>query len=144
MIKFFTFESVANQIVAMYPLLNGSLLVSIGAGLVAGVLASVISHPADVVTVTLSNNSNNQENASDKKIHEDNDERDDVSLWGTVQNIYSEKGLGGFFVGLSSRCLWAGCIISGQFFLYDAFRNVLEVNTPNLTLYMDVLGTLQQ
>ena len=41
--------------------------------------------------------------------------------------MWVEKGPAGFFVGLGSRCLWSGSIISGQFLLYDAFKNLLHV-----------------
>ena len=38
----------------------------------------------------------------------------------------------GFFVGLGSRSVWAACIISGQFFLYDVCKSFLGVKDPGL------------
>jgi len=58
-----------------------------------------------------------------------------------VSSILTEKGPGGLFVGLGTRCLWSGSIISGQFLLYDVFRNLLHVSNEDLAQYMDVIGT---
>ena len=44
-------------------------------------------------------------------------------------------------MGLGTRCLWSGSIISGQFLLYDVFRNLLHVSNEDLAQYMDVIGT---
>jgi solute carrier family 25 (mitochondrial phosphate transporter), member 3 len=60
-----------------------------------------------------------------------------------VSSIWSRYGPRGFFLGLGSRCLWSGSIISGQFLLYDVFKTLLHVAPADLGRYMDVIATLQ-
>ena len=47
-----------------------------------------------------------------------------------------------FFVGLGPRSVWAGCVIAGQFALYDLFRAMAGVSPRDLTQVLDVLGTV--
>ena len=54
--------------------------------------------------------------------------------------VYRQLGLGGFYLGLGSRCLWSGAIIAGQFFLYDVFKGLMHVTATDLTLFLDALG----
>ena len=49
-------------------------------------------------------------------------------------------GLGGFYLGLPSRCLWSAFIIGGQFTLYDVFKSALHITAADLTLFYDALG----
>ena len=53
------------------------------------------------------------------------------------------SGAGAFFVGVGSRSLWAGCVIAGQFLLYDLFKSQLGVAASDLQEVFDVFGTLQ-
>lgn len=41
------------------------------------------------------------------------------------------------------RCVWAGTIIAGQFLFYDLFKNILQVTSEDLTLFLDVLGSIK-
>lgn len=63
------------------------------------------------------------------------------SVMEAVSSILAERGVQGLFVGLGTRCLWSGSIISGQFLLYDVFRNLLHVTSEDLAQYMDVIGS---
>merc|ERR1712217_693932 len=94
------------------------LLVSLLSGAVAGVVSSIVSQPADTVLSKM-----NQEGGR-------------KSFLDVAGEIYSALGLGGFFLGLGSRSIWAGCIISGQFFLYDVCKSLLGMQ--DLRIFLDV------
>merc|ERR1712039_740293 len=94
------------------------LAVSLLSGLVAGVVSSIVSQPADTVLSKL-----NQEGGRKTFLQ-------------AGSEIYEEFGLSGFFLGLGSRCVWAGCIIGGQFFLYDLCKAALGIK--DLRVFLDV------
>jgi len=60
-----------------------------------------------------------------------------------VMDIWNKAGFGGFFAGLISRCVWAGSIISGQFLLYDIGKNILQITSEDLTLFLDVISSIE-
>jgi len=55
--------------------------------------------------------------------------------------IFKRYGIGGFYLGLGSRCLWSGAIIAGQFVLYDLFKSALHVTATDLGEFYDALGS---
>jgi len=122
MMKFLVFDYFADFVLDLFPVLAEQvatqLLVSLLSGAVAGVVSSIVSQPADTVLSKM-----NQ--AVGRK-----------SFLEVGAEIYKEAGLGGFFLGLNSRCVWAGCIISGQFFLYDVCKSLLGVK--DLRVFLDV------
>eukprot|EP00415_Alexandrium_ostenfeldii_P003574 UN3574 len=122
MMKFLVFDYFADFVLDVFPVLAESvetqLLVSLFSGAVAGVVSSIVSQPADTVLSKM-----NQQGGRTSFI--------DVGA-----QIYKEQGLQGFFLGLGSRCVWAGCIISGQFFLYDVCKSLLGVK--DLRMFLDV------
>lgn len=126
MMKFVVFDSVGTAIFAAAPFLRESVASSLGVSLVsgamAGVASAIISQPADTILSKM--------NADARP-----------GVMEAVSSILTENGLGGFFVGLGTRCLWSGSIISGQFLLYDVFRSLLHVSNEDLSQYMDVIGT---
>lgn len=128
MMKFLVFDSAATAIFAAFPSLRAavatSLAVSLVSGAIAGVASAVVSQPADTLLSRM--------NAESRP-----------SLPEAAAAIWQESGPGGFFVGLGSRCLWSGSIISGQFLLYDVFRQLLHVTQDDLETYMDVIGSFQ-
>ena len=56
----------------------------------------------------------------------------------TAKEIFESEGVGGFFAGLGSRSVWAACIISGQFFLYDVCKSFLGVKDLRMFLNVQV------
>jgi len=126
MMKFFIFDSFADSVFSVFPHLTDSvqsqLFVSLLAGAVAGFAASVVSQPADTVLSKMK-------------------QQGDVPFTKAVGDLVDEFGLSGLFLGLQSRCLWATPIIAGQFFLYDVFKNSLQVAGEDLKLFFDVLST---
>lgn len=126
MTKFYTFDSLTDALFAAAPSLKATvgsqLLVSLLAGLAAGVASACVSQPADAMFSEL----NRQSGRGDIQTAA-------ASLW--------RAGGGGpsrFFAGLLSRCIWSGSIISGQFFVYDIAKAVLGVSSDGLLLFLDV------
>eukprot|EP00931_Biecheleriopsis_adriatica_P105195 TRINITY_DN79764_c0_g1_i1.p1 TRINITY_DN79764_c0_g1~~TRINITY_DN79764_c0_g1_i1.p1 ORF type:complete len:647 (+),score=122.80 TRINITY_DN79764_c0_g1_i1:32-1972(+) len=122
MMKFLVFDYFADFLFDLFPVLAQSvetqLLVSLFSGAVAGLVSSVVSQPADSILTRM----NQQEGRA--------------AFIETGQDILKEQGLGGFFAGLGSRSVWAACIISGQFFLYDVCKSFLGVK--DLRMFLDV------
>jgi len=122
MMKFLVFDYFADFVLDLFPVLAQSvqtqLLVSLVSGAVAGVVSSIVSQPADTVL---------------SRINQDGGRK---SFLEAGAEVWRESGPQGFFLGLGSRCVWAGCIISGQFFLYDVFKSMLGVK--DLRMFLDV------
>ncbi|CAE7214031.1 mcfN [Symbiodinium natans] len=106
MMKFLVFDYFADFVFDLMPALaektETQLLVSFVSGAVAGLSSSIISQPADTILTRM------------------NQKQGRAFFLETGREILEEQGAQGFFAGLGSRSLWAACIISGQFFLYDA------------------------
>lgn len=122
MMKFLVFDYFADFLLDLFPVLAQSvesqLAVSLFSGAVAGLVSSVVSQPADTVLTRM----NQQDGRS--------------GFLEIGKEIFQEQGFGGFFAGLGSRAVWAACIISGQFFLYDVCKSFLGVK--DLRMFLDV------
>jgi len=53
--------------------------------------------------------------------------------------MVEEDGVGSLFRGLGSRSVWAGCIIAGQFLLYDVFRAAFGISGDDLNQVLEVV-----
>lgn len=128
-VKFLSFEKACDTIYSIYPFLkdstSSSLAVSLVAGAFAGCLSSVVSQPADSVLTFCAKSSTS------------------LSFVEGSQVMVKEGGLGALFRGLGSRCIWAGSIIAGQFFLYGLFRGVLDVTPTDLTDKFEIFLSTQ-
>jgi solute carrier family 25 phosphate transporter 3 len=82
------------------------LPVSFGAALLASVLACLFSHPGDVVLTATYQGSNKPFST-------------------VVSQILEDRGIEGFFAGLSARFLHVGVIITSQLVLYDFIKQLL-------------------
>lgn len=141
MVKFLIFDTCADAILASLPAGSGddqaiSLAVSLLSGAIAGVVASCVSQPADVVLtkVAQGEGSSQQVGVLPGGVNQL------AQLSKTASVLVSKYGVGGLFRGLPSRCIWSGAIIAGQFFLYDVFKSALHVTSSDLTLFYDALG----
>ena len=121
-IKFFAFERACESIFHQWPFLQDATWTSLGVSLVAGglsgVVSSVMSQPADSVLTYVAQN-----------------KRTGQSSMGVLEGsrlMIEQEGFGSLFRGLGSRCLWACCIIGGQFLLYDIFRTYFGVSGEDL------------
>eukprot|EP00980_Cylindrotheca_fusiformis_P001284 scaffold333_cov133-Cylindrotheca_fusiformis.AAC.10 len=80
--------------------------VSFGAAMLASIIACLLSHPGDVVLTATYRGSNKPFPA-------------------VVSQIFKDRGLKGFFAGLSARFLHVGAIITSQLVLYDLIKQLL-------------------
>lgn len=64
-----------------------------------------------------------------------------ASIPGTVRAIIDERGIEGLFLGLQSRIVWSGAIISGQFLLYDVCKTALHVSADDLKVFLDAISS---
>ena len=121
--KFLSYERASETIYSLWPFLRDggatTLAVSLVAGGLAGSLSSVVSQPADSVLTYVSKQSG--EGGKQMGVLEGS------------RVMVEEGGVSSLFRGLGSRCLWAGSIIAGQFFLYDIFRSAFGVTPDDLT-----------
>lgn len=63
------------------------------------------------------------------------------SIPATIKTIVDDRGLEGLFLGLQSRIVWSGAIISGQFLLYDICKTALHVSVDDLRVFLDVIAS---
>jgi len=122
-IKFVAFERACEAIYLAYPMLRDetwtALSVSLIAGAFSGALSCFVSQPADAVLTYVA-----QESGNDSKR---------LGVLEGSRLMIEESGVSSLFRGLGSRSLWAASIISGQFLLYDIFRNAFGVNSNDLS-----------
>ncbi|CAM9546268.1 unnamed protein product [Ectocarpus sp. 6 AP-2014] len=127
MMKFLVFDFFTDFAYDLVPYLadqkSTQLAVSLTSGLVAGVCAAIVSQPADTVLSTMSRSP------------------DRSSIPNTIRAIVDERGPGGLFLGLPSRIVWSGAIISGQFLLYDLCKTALHVSVDDLRVFLDVVAS---
>ena len=128
-VKFLSFERASDAIFAQWPELRyatyTALGVSLAAGGIAGVLSSIVSQPADSVLTFVA-------------------KRGAAGGLGMLDGaimMVREEGPGSLFRGLGSRSVWAGCIIAGQFLLYDVFRAYFGISGDDLTQVFELVVT---
>ncbi|CAM9380474.1 unnamed protein product, partial [Sphacelaria rigidula] len=129
MMKFLVFDFFTEFAYGVLPMLaeqtSTQLSVSLTSGLVAGVCAAIVSQPADTVLSVM------------------NRDPGRASILGTLRKIIEEQGIGGLFLGLQSRIVWSGAIISGQFLLYDVCKTALHVSADDLKVFLDVVASVE-
>lgn len=125
-VKFLAFERACEAIYLAWPMLRDetwtALSVSLVAGAFSGALSCLVSQPADAVLTYVAQE--NKNDASGSK---------GLGVLEGSRLLIEESGVSSLFRGLGSRSLWAASIISGQFLLYDIFRNYFGVNSDDLS-----------
>jgi len=118
-VKFLAFERSCDLIYSYFPrLMDGDtnrLLVTLLSGAFAGALSCIVSQPADSVLTFVARKG------------------ESIDVIRGCRMMIEEDGVGSLFRGLQSRCIWAGCIIAGQFLLFDLFRILLRVDGERLS-----------
>jgi len=119
-VKFLAFERACEVMFASNPGLRDNTITVLGvtflAGAFSGAISSVVSQPADSVLTYVAKNS-----------------KGSLGVISGGQLMIENEGVESLFRGLGSRCIWASFIISGQFLLYDIFRNLLHINGNDLS-----------
>jgi solute carrier family 25 (mitochondrial phosphate transporter), member 3 len=95
-----------------------------GRGL-SGTLSSIVSQPADSVLTYVAQN---RDGSAAK-----------LGLLEGCVDMVQKDGVGSLFRGLTSRCVWAGSIIAGQFLLYDVFRTYFGVSADDLSQVYSII-----
>ena len=143
MMKFLVFDFFPPVVTAAVPGMP-SVAVQLISGGVAGVMSTVVSQPGDAILTRMAQTGDSQMGVLEAA----------RSLWqgeaiaptsssSSAVPRDRESGPGAFFIGVGSRSLWAGCVIAGQFLLYDLFKSALGVSTADLEEVFDVFGTLE-
>jgi solute carrier family 25 phosphate transporter 3 len=83
------------------------LLVTFGAGYIAGVFCAVVSHPADTIVSKLNN-----------------------TKGATAGSIIKEVGFAGLWKGLGPRIVMIGTLTALQWFIYDSVKVALGIPRP--------------
>mmetsp|Transcript_26548 Transcript_26548/g.43138 ORF Transcript_26548/g.43138 Transcript_26548/m.43138 type:complete len:655 (+) Transcript_26548:132-2096(+) len=128
-VKFLAFERASEAIFSIHPEFREATVTALGVSLVAGgisgALSSVVSQPADSVLTYVAKDSGGN-----------------LGVFDGARKMIREEGVKSLFNGLGSRCVWAGCIIAGQFLLYDVFRAAFGITGEDLnqalTLTLDL------
>mmetsp|Transcript_1403 Transcript_1403/g.2126 ORF Transcript_1403/g.2126 Transcript_1403/m.2126 type:complete len:651 (+) Transcript_1403:63-2015(+) len=128
-VKFLAFERASEAIFSIHPEFREATVTALGVSLVAGgisgALSSVVSQPADSVLTYVAKDSGGN-----------------LGVFDGASKMIREEGVKSLFNGLGSRCVWAGCIIAGQFLLYDVFRAAFGITGEDLnqalTLTLDL------
>ena len=82
--------------------------VAFGAALLASVLACIVSQPGDVLLTATYKNPDSSS-----------------GFTRILSDIYEERGMKGFFTGISARLIHVGIIITSQLVLYDTVKQLL-------------------
>jgi len=126
-VKFLAFERASEAIFGVWPELRQTTFTALGVSLVAGgisgVLSSVVSQPADSVLTYVSKQSGGGS----------------LGIVDGAKMMVEEEGVSSLFRGLGSRSIWAGCIIAGQFLLYDVFRAFFGISGDDLNQVLEVV-----
>jgi len=128
MVKFLVFDTFATWVYSLIPVLAEGQLTQLGvsllSGAVAGVIATIVSQPADAVLTRMK-------------------DAESVDAATVISEMWAKGGPTGFFAGLGSRCVWAGAIIAGQFLLYEVCKGVFQITADDLSLFLDVIGSIE-
>ena len=130
MAKFTIFDVFSTFLYEQFPAakedLRLSLVVSLSSGVLGGLVAAVVSNPADVTISQM------------KKA------KSDISPQQAAQQLLDRGGIPALFTGLPLRLVFYALLVSLQFMIYDAVRIALGVGADDLKLYLDVLGDVSK
>lgn len=124
--KFLIFSLVTKLLYDSFPAaqedIQLSLAVSLVGGMTGGLIAAIVSNPADATISEMKK--------SQKK----------VSPIDAVKSLIEKGGYANMFRGLPVRMAFYPLIVSMQFFVFDAIRLNLGIGSDDLKMYLDVLG----
>ncbi|CAM9800459.1 unnamed protein product, partial [Chrysoparadoxa australica] len=131
MAKFATFDATSKLLYSVLPQASESVPLSLGisllSGMIAGVVASLVSQPSDTIMTEVNDGEGN--GAED--------------LIGTVKAKWEAQGAQGFYKGSVPRAIKSAANIAIQFFVYDAAKKLLHVAPADIKLFYDVLSGVE-
>lgn len=108
--QFVSFEMavvIVKRVISVAMDVEGSTAVAVissAAGLLAGVMAAIISHPGDTILSKI------------------NQEEGEGGAWAQIVRVVRTAGFAGLFVGLFARVVQVSIMIGGQFLIYDSIK----------------------
>ena len=124
--KFTIFDITSEKLYEAFPVaqedIRFSLYISLISGTLGGIVAAIVSNPAD------------------STISEMKKGKSDLGPIETAKNLLENGGIGAWFTGLPLRMFFYSLMVSIQFFLYDSVKLLLGIGTDDLKMYLDVLG----
>eukprot|EP00581_Thalassiosira_minuscula_P003064 CAMPEP_0183744606 /NCGR_PEP_ID=MMETSP0737-20130205/65816_1 /TAXON_ID=385413 /ORGANISM="Thalassiosira miniscula, Strain CCMP1093" /LENGTH=645 /DNA_ID=CAMNT_0025980251 /DNA_START=359 /DNA_END=2297 /DNA_ORIENTATION=- len=132
-VKFLAFERASEAIFGVWPELREATWTALGVSLVAGgisgALSSVVSQPADSVLTYVAKQSAPAGGGGGGSL----------GIVDGAKTMVRTEGAASLFRGVGSRSIWAGCIIAGQFLLYDVFRAFFGISGEDLNQVFEVV-----
>ena len=149
--RFIVFDASSRILTDALPPLDesGTLAVSLVAGALAGVAASLLTHPLDTVVVRVCEGSPAGDKDGDDADVDDElcavpeEPRGIVGFASSLVRIGQDEGLGALYAGATTRALYIAILSAIQFFLYEALKQALHVARPDLLLFLDILSGLE-
>ncbi|KAJ8610709.1 hypothetical protein CTAYLR_005676 [Chrysophaeum taylorii] len=127
-VKFSAFDAVSDFLYQTYPVLKqtltASLFTSVLAGTVAGVLAAVVSQPADAAFTRM------EAPASELR-----------GVFNALRAVYRVDGLRSLYAGTIERAIFAGSLIAAEFVIYEGLRDFLHLSKDDFVYSLDVLAS---
>mmetsp|Transcript_40168 Transcript_40168/g.97016 ORF Transcript_40168/g.97016 Transcript_40168/m.97016 type:complete len:455 (-) Transcript_40168:311-1675(-) len=124
--KFAVFTVITRYLYETYPAaredIQLSLLVSLVGGILGGLVAAIVSNPADATIAEM------------KKT------KSDMTPIAAAKGLIERGGYSNLMRGLPVRMVFYPLVVSLQFLVYDAVRIYLRVGADDLKVFLDVLG----
>jgi len=96
-----------------FPEEDTKIAISIASAFLASILACIVSHPGDVLLT---------ERYKDRSNSTTSREEGFITV---AANVYKNRGIKGYFAGLSARFIHVGAIITSQLVIYDYIKQAL-------------------
>jgi len=128
--KFAVFDYSTAQLYAMFPAaredIKLSLLISLVGGSFGGIVAALVSNPADATISQMKKG------------------KSKIGPIDAAKELLEDGGVRALFKGLALRSWFYPILVSLQFLVYDSVRFALGVGSDDLKLYLNVLGSALQ
>lgn len=130
MAKFVVYEKAAETIYRSYPkntLSDGmQTTVNLGAGLIAGFAAAIVSQPADTMLSKINKSKGLPGESTTSRL----------------VKIAKELGLRGSYTGIGARLVMVGTLTAGQFAIYGDIKKALGATGKNLNPFISLYSLL--
>eukprot|EP00629_Pelagomonadales_sp_RCC1024_P008339 CAMPEP_0119287568 /NCGR_PEP_ID=MMETSP1329-20130426/35781_1 /TAXON_ID=114041 /ORGANISM="Genus nov. species nov., Strain RCC1024" /LENGTH=747 /DNA_ID=CAMNT_0007288327 /DNA_START=131 /DNA_END=2371 /DNA_ORIENTATION=+ len=125
--KFTVFDAARDGLFGAFPEARdaslGVLLVSLGAGAIAGACGALVSQPLDTTFARVETSSG------------------DVGILGAARSIFDEGGPLALYAGAVTRMVFAATLIAIEFAIFEALRDAFHVSRDDFSYALDALAT---
>ncbi|KAA8493582.1 Mitochondrial substrate carrier family protein N [Porphyridium purpureum] len=102
---------------------TGAALISLAAGILAGMIAGVLSHPGDTILSKINQETSSSESSTGLE---------------HIVSICRKLGLSGLFLGLGTRLIQVALMIGGQFLIYDTVKMLCGIKIASAATTAEV------